>query len=149
MLKIAALAAIQRQFMLACGQDAPDSPEFNEEGAVLWLSLMDEEMNELTEALANYKRNPYDITAMAELTAEAVDFVYVLLGFMNSQGLPFDAMFAQIHGANMRKVGPDGKVIRRDDGKILKPDGWEPANKVQVIIDALENPNLEDDLHAS
>ncbi|MEQ8840038.1 MAG: hypothetical protein RIB98_03580 [Acidimicrobiales bacterium] len=34
-----------------------------------------------------------------------------------------DRVFAIVHGANMQKV-VDGRVIRRDDGKILKPDGW-------------------------
>ena len=35
----------------------------------------------------------------------------------------------------MQKV-VDGKVIRRDDGKILKPEGWEdPGPKLEAEID--------------
>jgi predicted HAD superfamily Cof-like phosphohydrolase len=28
---------------------------------------------------------------------------------------------------NLAKIDPDtGKVIKRDDGKVLKPEGWQP-----------------------
>ncbi len=34
-----------------------------------------------------------------------------------------DKIFDIVHAANMRKF-PDGVVLRREDGKVLKPDGW-------------------------
>lgn len=40
-------------------------------------------------------------------------------------GFPMDAGWLEVHASNMAKVDADtGKVIRRDDGKILKPEGW-------------------------
>jgi len=33
----------------------------------------------------------------------------------------------------MRKVSADGKVRRRADGKVLKPDGWTPPDVAGVI----------------
>jgi predicted HAD superfamily Cof-like phosphohydrolase len=33
----------------------------------------------------------------------------------------------------MLKVGEDGKVKRREDGKILKPDGWRPPDIWAVL----------------
>jgi hypothetical protein len=27
----------------------------------------------------------------------------------------------------------DGKPVRRDDGKILKPDGWKPPNIKNIL----------------
>jgi predicted HAD superfamily Cof-like phosphohydrolase len=33
--------------------------------------------------------------------------------------------FKLVHENNMRKLGPDGKPIFREDGKIIKPEGFE------------------------
>ncbi|QIG74801.1 putative NTP pyrophosphohydrolase protein [Rhizobium phage RHph_I42] len=38
-------------------------------------------------------------------------------------------MWDAIHGANMAKADPvTGKCRKREDGKVLKPEGWQPAN---------------------
>lgn len=53
----------------------------------------------------------------------AVDTIVVAIGFLHSLGVdPFKAWNA-VYVANMRKV-IDGKVYRRPDGQIGKPDGW-------------------------
>ena len=44
-------------------------------------------------------------------------------------GLNLDPLFKIVHRANMQKV-VDGKVIRREDGKILKPEGWEDPGTI-------------------
>jgi len=36
-------------------------------------------------------------------------------------------VFAEVHRSNMAKL-VDGKVIRREDGKVLKPEGWTPPD---------------------
>lgn len=33
----------------------------------------------------------------------------------------------------MAKVGPDGQLRRRSDGKVLKPDGWRPPDVRRVL----------------
>ena len=35
------------------------------------------------------------------------------------------AVAAEIHRSNMTKLGPDGKPIYREDGKILKGEDYE------------------------
>jgi predicted HAD superfamily Cof-like phosphohydrolase len=60
------------------------------------------------------------------------------MGLMNALGLPFDEVFDAIHQANMNKC-VDGQVIRRADGKILKPDGWKPANVLDLLKKHLES----------
>ena len=47
-----------------------------------------------------------------------------------------DAMhvFAEVHLANMRKLGPDGLPIHRADGKVMKPEGWKPPD-IQRVLD--------------
>jgi predicted HAD superfamily Cof-like phosphohydrolase len=45
-----------------------------------------------------------------------------------SLGLPVDAVFHQIHRANMGKVWPDGTVQRDEGGKVIKPPEWQAAD---------------------
>lgn len=75
------------------------------------------------------------------LAHELADVVYVAYGTALVHGIDLDAVLAEIHRSNMTKIGPDGSVSRREDGKVLKgehyeaPDvpgvlrrqGWEPA----------------------
>jgi len=35
----------------------------------------------------------------------------------------------------MAKINPDGKVYRRADGKIMKPEGWKKADVWQIVFD--------------
>ncbi|MFI6512852.1 hypothetical protein ACIBCT_35070 [Streptosporangium sp. NPDC050855] len=50
-------------------------------------------------------------------------------------GIPLEKVIRIVHAANLDKVWPDGTIHRREDGKILKPPGWEdPKTR---IADAL------------
>ena len=56
---------------------------------------------------------------------ELVDLVYVVCFAAVSAGIPLGAVWDEVQAANMRKVNSEtGKVTRRPDGKILKPEGW-------------------------
>lgn len=61
------------------------------------------------------------------------DIVYVVAGMALVYGIDLDAVFAEIHRSNMAKLGPDGEVIRRADGKVLKPEGWQPPDIAGVL----------------
>jgi len=94
-----------------------------EERMNLRFALMEEENLEYMRA-----RNYTDI-------ADALgDMLYVLVGTIIEHGLAdkIEAVFDEIHRSNMTKV-VDGKVIRRDDGKILKPEGYEKPNLQKII----------------
>jgi len=67
-------------------------------------------------------------------TADAIgDSIYVLVGMAVEFGIPLDRVWAAIQAANMAKRGPDGKVKYREDGKVLKPDGWRPPDIAGVL----------------
>ena len=51
---------------------------------------------------------------------EMADVQYALSGMAVSFGLPLEQAFDATHDSNMSKLGPDGKPIYRDDGKITK-----------------------------
>lgn len=61
-----------------------------------------------------------------------IDTIYVCIGSLDRWGVPFSPFFAEVHRANMAKVGGP----RREDGKILKPSGWRPP-RIAEMLDAL------------
>lgn len=109
-----------RDFHTAFGQRVGTKPEFpNANERLLRMNLMTEEYREYNNAEAN--------NDMTNLAVELADIIYIACGTAVSYGIPLDEVFDAIHQANMNKL-TDGKVIRREDGKIKKPEGWEPAD---------------------
>lgn len=114
-----------RDFHTAFGQRVgtrPILPDYQERE--LRMRLMKEEFNEYNKAEDNS-----DITNLA---VELADIIYIACGTAVSYGIPLDEVFEAIHAANMNKL-IDGKVIRREDGKIKKPDGWQPADIAGIL----------------
>lgn len=72
-----------------------------------------------------------------EILDACVDMLYILAGTINSHGLQelIEPAFELVHTNNMTKVGPDGKVLRDPNGKILKPQGFQPVNLKQLFKD--------------
>lgn len=61
------------------------------------------------------------------------DIEYVVNGAALEHGIDLPAVVSEIHRSNMTKLGPDGKPIYREDGKILKGEGYEPPNLESVL----------------
>lgn len=61
------------------------------------------------------------------------DLIYVCIGAANEFGIPLDKVWAEVHRSNMAKIGPNGEVKRREDGKVIKPDGWTPPDIAGVL----------------
>lgn len=76
-----------------------------------------------------YSINDPDLPKMLH---ELADTQYVTSGTAVELGLPLTAAFSEVHAANMRKVGPDGKAVMRN-GKVCKPEGWQPADVAKVL----------------
>ena len=62
------------------------------------------------------------------LLKEGADLLYVLLGTFVSLGLNYQLIeaYRRVHISNMSKLGPDGKPIYREDGKVLKGPNYKP-----------------------
>lgn len=73
-------------------------------------------------------------------TADAIiDSIYVLVGTSLELGLPFDNLWEEVQRANVSKARRDPAtgitaVVRRPDGKILKPEGWTPPAIAEVLL---------------
>lgn len=89
--------------------------------------LLTEEVDELYEASCRC-----DIVGISD---GIVDCLYILLGTAEAFGIgdKIADLFDEVHRSNMTKVPHDGKVLRRADGKILKPDTYEPPNLADIL----------------
>ena len=112
-----------RSFQKASGQVVNKKPTTLEVKEVqLRYDLMREENIEYQDAGLSKNK--------VEILDACADQLYVLLGTINAHGLQdlIGPAFELVHKNNMTKVGPDGKVLRNPDGKILKPEGFVPVD---------------------
>ena len=73
---------------------------------------------------------------MTEVADGIVDSVYVLFQLANTLGLPFDELFLAVHNNNMSKIqhDADGKLLKRTDGKLLKPEGYKKVELRSIVF---------------
>ena len=58
----------------------------------------------------------------------------VVAGAINSMGADGEGAWREVMATNFAKIDRQlGKVRRREDGKILKPEGWTPPNLVKFL----------------
>lgn len=105
-------------FMLASSQTTNID---NEEQAQLYHRLINEEYNEFTVA-----RNQKDDV---ETLDACFDMIWVIIGYMLSKGYDVEGAWDEGAKSNLAKIDDvTGKVIKRADGKVLKPEGWQKPN---------------------
>lgn len=119
-----------REFHQAVGVELPSRPTIpTPEQLTLRRTLLREEYQEVMEAMDALTRGAAEL---APLVQELADLLYVTYGALEALGVDADAVFAEVHRANMHKTtGP-----KRADGKQLKPEGWQPAN-VRGVLERL------------
>jgi predicted HAD superfamily Cof-like phosphohydrolase len=93
----------------------------------LRIELLQEELYELAVALGG-EDTVKTLDALTDLQY-VLDGAYLSLGFHKMK----DEAFSIVHQSNMDKLGPDGKPILREDGKILKPPGWTPPRLEEIV----------------
>lgn len=104
----------------------------NQEAIRLALTLVDEEWNKETlPELYKYLREP-SRENLVEVADGIVDTIYVLCQLARSVGIDLDRHWDEVQRANMRKV--EGGVRKREDGKVLKPEGWQPPNHLEILF---------------
>jgi predicted HAD superfamily Cof-like phosphohydrolase len=105
----------QEKFMRACDQTVG---EFNEKQYKLYVDLIREEVKELEDST----------TAVDDLDA-LIDILVVTIGAIHSMGADGDGAWKEVMSTNFNKIDKKtGKVRKREDGKVLKPQGWVPPN---------------------
>lgn len=122
-----------RDFSEATGGSPPYEPmsPFDD----MKVGLIEEEIEELQKALLA-EVNDKELSkeqAEADILKEMCDLVYVVLGYAVHRGWDFDTAFNRVHKSNMSKIPEDGVIKYRDDGKVLKPDTYKPANLEDLV----------------
>lgn len=92
---------------------------FNVDQFNLYFDLVREEFNELVEAV--------DAGDQVEVLDALVDILVVTIGAGHSMGADVEGAWNEVMKTNFAKIDPEtGKVRKREDGKVLKPEGWQP-----------------------
>lgn len=113
----------QAKFMMACGQTVGQN---NPEQFSLYLNLISEEVRELAEAA--------EANDAVEIFDALLDIIVVCIGAGHSLGLPMQAGWEEVVRSNMSKVDPaTGKVLRREDGKIMKGPYYQAPDLASVL----------------
>jgi predicted HAD superfamily Cof-like phosphohydrolase len=63
-----------------------------------------------------------------------IDILVVTIGAIHSMGADAEGAWNEVMRTNFAKIDPTtGKVIKRADGKVLKPEGWQPPELSQFL----------------
>lgn len=112
----------QETFMRACDQTVG---KFNPAQYQMYCNLIREEFNELADSK----------TAVDDLDA-LIDIMVVTIGALHSLGVDAQGAWQEVMRSNMAKIDPEtGKVRKREDGKVLKPEGWQPPHLAPYVKD--------------
>lgn len=87
--------------------------------------LLEEEVGEVCEAL--------EAGNLIEIADGLADLVYVAYGTAITFGIDLDEVIAEVHRANMSKLGPGGRPRMREDGKVLKGLCYSPPDVESLL----------------
>jgi predicted HAD superfamily Cof-like phosphohydrolase len=114
----------QTKFMVACDQSVC---EWNKKQLDMYHTLIKEETQELQEAFDNNDK--------VEILDALIDIIVVTVGAINSMGANGESAWNEVMRTNFAKIDTEtGKVKKREDGKVLKPEGWQSPNLKPYVI---------------
>lgn len=113
----------QAKFMTAAEQSVGF---FNKTQLLLYIKLIQEEVAEMKEAI--------DSEDYVNLLKELNDIIVVVTGAIWSLDSDPEEAWNEVFRSNMSKVDPEvGKIVKRADGKVLKPITYSPADVSKFI----------------
>lgn len=119
-----------KKFMLACDQMVMNSPvlsEVNADQAQLYINLIIEEFKELADG--------WKAGDLVEVADACADLIWVVQGLCHTLGIPQQKVWDEVARSNMSKISDNGKVLKRADGKVQKPESYSPPN-IKAIINS-------------
>jgi predicted HAD superfamily Cof-like phosphohydrolase len=102
-------------FIDACDQQpSPDNVH-------LYRSLIAEEYDEFCQALI--------MRDDVEQLDACMDMIWVILGYCYMKNFQVYGAWEEVAKSNLSKIDKKtGKVLKREDGKVMKPEGWKPPD---------------------
>ena len=113
-------------FMNTFGQEVKNKASFSTDKInQLRCDLIEEELNELKEAMSNKD--------LVEVADALTDLLYVTYGAGHAFGIDLDQCFDEVQKSNMSKLGEDGKPIYNEAGKVMKGPNYFKPNLSKFI----------------
>jgi predicted HAD superfamily Cof-like phosphohydrolase len=113
----------QAKFMTACDQTVCENNTYQYQ---MYYGLIKEEVAELMEA--------HTANDQIEQLDALIDILVVTIGAIHSMGANAEGAWNEVMRTNFAKIDPTtGKVTKRSDGKVLKPEGWQPPELSQFL----------------
>ena len=102
-------------FIDACDQQpSPDNVH-------LYRTLIAEEYDEFCQALI--------MRDDVEQLDACMDMIWVILGYCYMKNFQVYGAWEEVARSNLSKIDKKtGKVLKREDGKVTKPEGWKPPD---------------------
>jgi len=108
------------RFHTACNQEP------SVENYAMYTKLIGEELGELMSAIVLNDR--------VEQIDALTDILVVTLGAIRAGGFDGEGAWREVMDTNFAKIDPEtGKVRKREDGKVLKPEGWKAPQLAQFV----------------
>lgn len=124
------MSDLQKRFMFMCGQT---TEVINFAQIALYRELIREELvKELLPAIDKFLEDPLDKNTIRELIDGIGDVDVVVSGVAYSIGLDPVEIKRRIDLSNLSKA-TGGKIIKREDGKILKPESFRPPELEDLV----------------
>lgn len=111
-----------RVFLDACDQRERG---LSSNQAHLYVKLITEEFSELLKA--------YEERDIVEIADACADLKWVIEGLEITLDLPQQEVWDEVSRSNLSKIGPTGKVQKRADGKVMKPDTYSPPDIKSIL----------------
>lgn len=122
-----------RRFMLAADQSIDGT---NNAQSDLYLTLIREELKEFWSGV----ETDNDIETLDGIC----DAIWVLIGYAHSKGWNVMSAYEEVARSNMSKVDKaSGKLLKRADGKVMKPDTYSPPDLTPFIRKPCDAPKPE------
>ena len=112
------------EFMILGEQKVSPVLNLKNDQTQLYMNLIEEEFNETLNAFIE--------DDLVEVADGLADMVWVIMGMCNSCGIDFDSVWQEVKASNMSKF-PNGKAIKNEHGKIMKPDSYFKPNIEKVL----------------
>jgi len=111
-----------QQFHNKCGLRAPSEIDVD------WKDIKGHAYKLIMEEFIELQ-NAINDSELDQVVHEACDLLYVVAGFFVRMGINAKPFFDAVHEKNMEKAGGP----KREDGKQLKPEGFEPLNMKKLM----------------
>ena len=111
-------------FMTAGEQPVKTELSLKGDQQTLYMNLITEEYNETLEAFEN--------NDLIEVADGLADMVWVIMGMCSSCSIYFNTVWQEVRASNMSKF-VDGRAIKNEAGKIMKPETYFKPNIKKVL----------------